>query len=117
MPLHCYTLVFDLAGGFVSIEFKPDRLSVTTLESRMDFPEIRCWRCEAFLQPDHHHVLKPGDFGTDYYFENQGWPRTIGFKGNFSVCCLCYHTGAYTRLMWHEHKDLEDDPEEARRIS
>ena len=113
VPFHCFTLVFDFAGGFVTVEFKPDQLTRSTLLMRHNYPHMRCFRCDVYLDPDHKHNVWPGDFGTESYCENEGWPTEVGWPGDFFLCCLCYHTAAYTRMLWHENIFLEDDPEEA----
>ena len=42
-----------------------------------------------------------------------GLRKWVGQATSFSAVFFCYHTAAYTRMLWHENIFLEDDPEEA----
>ena len=60
--------------------------------------------CEDWLVPDHWHRLLRGDFGTSFYLDRFSFEdaerRGCGFHSY--VCCLCYHTSTYCRLMWND---------------
>ena len=58
VPFHCFTLVFDFAGRFVTVEFKPDQLTRQTFLMRHNYPHMRCLHCDVYLDPDHKHNVR-----------------------------------------------------------
>ena len=92
VPLHCFSLVFDTDTRCATVVFQPDALSPSSCIEKIESPSLRCDTCDAWLHANHRHVIKPGYFGTEYFYEMQGLPNWIGIPGYVSVCCLCYHT-------------------------
>ena len=97
VPLHCFSLFFDTDTRCATVVFEPDALTPSTCIEKIESPSLRCDTCDAWLDANHRRVIKPGDFGTEYFYEMQGLPHWIGIPGYVSVCCLCYHTAAYCR--------------------
>ena len=116
VPSHCFSLFFDADTRCATVVFEPDALTPTTCIEKIESPSLRCDTCDAWLDANHQHVIKPGDFGTEYFYEMQGLPHWIGIPGYVSLCCLCYHTAAYCRTRWSAHPGLQEDPVKSREL-
>ena len=116
VPSHCFSLFFDADSRSATVVFEPDALTPTTCIEKIESPSLRCDTCDAWLDANHRHVIKPGDFGTEYFYEMQGLPHWIGIPGYVSLCCLCYHTAAYCRTRWSANPGLQEDPVKSREL-